>query len=203
MNLRNLISLTIFAAALPVFGATMTTTAGCTSAEAGLTSTIDFGPQNAPNTIDPAGHATYNTSDFGSQSPGCGGAWLNQNGTTTTILFDAPISYFGLALGSTDTYNSFSVYNGSTLLNTFFAGPGGGSAPTVYINIFAGIGEQFTRVELTSSQCCLESDNHSYILATDSSAVPEPSSLVLGLAAAAAELARRKLMPRTETKSSL
>jgi len=199
VNLRNLLSLSVFAAALPTFAASLSFTGGCTSSEPGLTSTIDFGPQNAPNTTDPAGHATYNTSDFGSQDPGCGGAWLDQSFATTTILFDAPISYFGFAWGTTDSYNSVSVYNGSTLLSTFFGSAGGASAPTVYANIFAGVGEQITKIEMGSAGCCFETDNHSYILATESGQVPEPSSLVLVLAAAAAEFARRAVKARNES----
>ena len=193
MALRNFLFTALFVSALPTFAAALNYTSGCTSGEAGLTSTIDFGPTGTPNTTDPAGHATYALFDFSSQSPGCGGSWLNQASGTTIITFNAPISYFGFAWASTDTYNIVRVFNGSTLLNSFSGNAGGASAATVYANIFAGVGEQITKIEMVSNGCCFETDNHSYILATESSAVPEPSSLLLVLAAAVvAPFARRK-----------
>jgi hypothetical protein len=161
------------------FAVTMTDTAGCTSAVAGITSTLDFTGATA---TDAAGNATYtHTGGFnGASNPGCGGDWISLNGgQTTTITFISPIDYFGLAWGTKDPYNTLQLFNGATQIGPTYTG---GAFATSYINFFADAGEQFTSVVLGSgTQCCFESDNHSYRLAPTTSAVPEPSSVALGI----------------------
>jgi hypothetical protein len=162
-------------AAQPAHAASFTVTAGCTSSEAGLTSTIPF---TGPSLTDPAGHATYGGSGTfnGGSNPGCGGDWISQSNQLTTITFDEPIDYFGLAWGSKDSYNFVNLYNGNVHL--FTLNGSGLEFATSYVNFFAGPGEQFTRVELSSASCCFETDNHSYRLVDT---VPEPT--VVGLMA--------------------
>jgi hypothetical protein len=172
--------------ALPTFAATISFTAGCTSTQPGLSSTLSFGAAGTPNATDPAGHATYQTPTYNAGTdPGCGGSFLSQNGSSTTILFDAPIIYFGLVWGTNDTYNTITLFNGANQVAVF---AGAGSGTQGYANISAGAGEQFTRIVMNSTSCCFETDNHSYILAA-TTATPEPSTIIPMLCAAAASLA--------------
>ena len=172
---------------VPAFGVTVTTTACCTSAVPGITSTITF---NGSNTTDPAGHATYSGTILfdGGTNPGGGGDWLDQNGSTTTVTFDLPLNYFGLLWGTPDSYNSLQLFNGLTQLGPTFTGS---VVSNPYVNFFADAGEQFTRVVLSSPQCCYETDNHSYRLAA-SSGVPEPGTFFPAALAAAVWTLRRR-----------
>lgn len=183
---RALFLLVVLAA--PSFAVTVTTTAGCTTAQP-VTSTINF---NGQNTTDAAGHATYSgTTTFnGGTNPGCTGDWLFQNATSTTITFDSAIDYFGLAWGTKDSNNSVQLYNGTSLVFT----QAGSNLANLYVNFFAGAGEQFTKVVLSSGGCCFESDNHSYRrIDVAGQAVPEPSTFGLAALALAGLMARRKL----------
>jgi hypothetical protein len=63
-------------------------------------------------------------------------------------------------------FNEVDVYNGSTLLGSFF---GNNPSFPYYFNIFADPGEAITKLVL-SSNCCFETDNYSAI----PSSVPGP-----------------------------
>src|SRR5258708_6052706 len=157
----------------------------CTSTVANLTSTITF---NGLSTVDPAGHATYSGAAFDQGSdPGCGGDWLGLNNQSTTITFNQPIDYFGLAWGSADSGNSLQLFNGAAPVGATFLGGGG----NLYVNFFAGAGEQFTRIVLSYSGCCFETDNHSYRLIA-ATGVPEPASFMLVGVAVILPLIRRR-----------
>lgn len=176
---------------VPSFAVTVTTSDGCTSSVPGITSTLTFDSSSA---VDPAGHAVYSgTVAFNGGTNPCGSGWLFQNGSTTTITFDQPIDYFGTAWGSKDSYNSIQLFNGDTPVGSTYTGSIGGSP---YVNFFADAGEQFTRVVLSSSGCCFETDNHSYRLAADASEVPEPGSMLTVVAGSVAVLLRRRLVSR-------
>jgi len=160
--------------ALRLCATTVTFTAGCTSGEAGITSTITFDGAVA---TDPAGHATYTGAQFNNGTNPCGSDFLGISSSTTTILFDQPIDYFGFAWGTPDPNNNVEFFNGATSLFLF---SGATAAPT-YVNVFAGAGEQFTRIVFSYEGCCFETDNHSYRLAPGATLVPEPSSLSVAL----------------------
>ena len=93
------------------------------------------------------------------------------DGTTTiaTVTFTNPVSYAGFAWGTSDTSNEVDVYDGSTLLGSFF-GNISFNRFTIYFDIHAGSGEAITKLVL-SSNCCFDTDNYSAIPA---SAVPGP-----------------------------
>ena len=181
--------------AVPTFAASITYTTGCISPETTI-SVIDFGSVGSPNTTDPGGHVTYSDATFNTGlDPNCGGSFLSvlgpavgQTQNTTSINFDVAMSYFGFYWDSPDNYNTLLVYDGDKLI---VSTPG--MLKGRYTNIYAGAREQITKVEFTTTSCCFETDNHSYI-ATSVSDVPEPGTLSLLGAAAALGLtiARRK-----------
>jgi hypothetical protein len=92
-----------------------------------------------------------------------------------TVTMTGPVSYVGFVWGTPDPFNELDVYDGSTLLGTFF---GSASTPqvTVYTNIRAGVGEVITQLVLSSTSgdlCCFETDNYSAI-PNGVSSVPGP-----------------------------
>src|SRR5215813_8808660 len=93
------------------------------------------------------------------------------DGTTpiATVTFTNPVSYAGFAWGTSDTSNEVDVYDGSTLLGSFF-GNISFNRFTIYFDIHADPGEAITSL-VFSSNCCFDSDNFSAIPA---SSVPGP-----------------------------
>jgi hypothetical protein len=95
------------------------------------------------------------------------------DGTTTiaTVTFTNPVSYAGFAWGTPDPDNEVDVYDGSTLLGSFFGtfNLGQPNQPTYYFDIHAGPSEAITKLVL-SGNCCFETDNYSAI----PSSVPGP-----------------------------
>jgi hypothetical protein len=97
-----------------------------------------------------------------------------------TIDFSTPINYYGLYLGSPDSYNYFKFYetgNLNTPLVTFtglqLIPPGNGNQSIgEYVNFYVN-GGSISRIVLSSTQAALESDNHAY------GAVPEPATMSL------------------------
>jgi hypothetical protein len=94
-----------------------------------------------------------------------------------TVTFTNPVAYVGFAWGPPDFFNKLDVYDGSTLLGSFF-GINQPNQPTYYFNIHASSGEVITQLVLSStidspSGCCFETDNYSYS-ATPISSVPAP-----------------------------
>src|SRR5262245_26890128 len=93
--------------------------------------------------------------------------------TIATVTFTNPVSYVGFAWGTSDDFNEVDVYDGSTLLGSFFGALSLRSnfyPFTTYFNIHADSGEAITSLVL-SSNCCFETDNYSAIPV---SAVPGP-----------------------------
>ena len=135
----------------------------------------------------------------------------NSNGQDTTTYLSTGIGsvtlsmpgqehYVGLLWGSVDTYNSLSLYNGSTLIGTITGSDVTGSANgdqgmngTYYVNINST--ESFNKVVASSTSYAFEFDNVAY----SASAVPEPSSFVLALVGlmgvAGYKQIRRKSLP--------
>lgn len=96
---------------------------------------------------------------------------------SVTVTFSSPITYYGLYLGSPDTYNAFQFFEGGTLVTSFYGDeilPPGNGSPGLdsYVN-FNVTGGAIDRIVLSSPYAAFESDNHAY------AAVPEPASLAL------------------------
>src|SRR5262245_19286549 len=91
-----------------------------------------------------------------------------------TVTLTNPVSYVGFVWGTPDPENEVDVYNGSTLLGSFFGSGAGPGLPGNYFNIHAGSGEAITKLVLSDGPrldlCCFETDNYSAIL----SSVPGP-----------------------------
>jgi PEP-CTERM motif len=101
---------------------------------------------------------------------------------SVTLTLPGEEKYIGLLWGSVDTYNTLSLYNGSTLVGTVTgtkvtssADGNQGEQGTFYVNINST--DSFNKVVATSSSYAFEIDNVAYNV----SAVPEPSSMVLAL----------------------
>ena len=91
-----------------------------------------------------------------------------------TVTFTNPVSYVGFAWGTPDSPNQVDVYDGSTLLGSFF-GNAIFNPTTYYFDIHAGPGEQITRLVLSDpGTCCFETDNYTAIVATPIPAVGLP-----------------------------
>ena len=191
-------------AATITFGGTAVNDQGQFSNVPGAT-LIDFNGRPLGTQDFTAGIAAYdNVNVF--QCVGCSGNGDVKDDTTNAarafggpgglyvLDFSQPISYFGLYWGSPDQGNEMQLYNGATLVRTVtglevgnavgFGLPGGG-----YVNVFAGVGEQFTRVVFVGGQFPFESDNHAF-------AVPEPGALLLLAAAGGGWFARRRKQRR-------
>jgi hypothetical protein len=101
---------------------------------------------------------------------------------SVTLTMPGQEMYIGLLWGSVDSYNSLSLYNGSTLVGTVTgtdvtsnANGDQGVSGTYYVNINST--ESFNTVVASSTQYAFEFDN----VAFNSQAVPEPSSFALAL----------------------
>ena len=86
--------------------------------------------------------------------------------TIITVTLTNPVSYVGFAWGTPDLNNEVDVYNGSTLLGSFF-GEQNGPGLAAYFDIRAGSGEAITKLVLSDLNnccgCCFETDNYSAI----------------------------------------
>jgi hypothetical protein len=113
---------------------------------------------------------------------------------SVTLGLPGQEKYLGLLWGSVDTYNTLSLYNGSTLVGTVTgtdvtanADGDQGQFGTFYVNITST--ESFNKVVATSTSYAFEFDNVAY----NTAAVPEPSSLVLALAGAVGLISYERL----------
>jgi hypothetical protein len=101
---------------------------------------------------------------------------------SVTLSLPGEEKYVGLLWGSVDTYNTLSLYDGSTLVGTITgsdvtsnANGDQGASGTFYVNINSTT--SFDKIVATSTSYAFEFDN----VAFSPNAVPEPSSIVLGL----------------------
>ena len=108
--------------------------------------------------------------------------YLTTGTGSVTLALPGEEKYIGLLWGSVDTYNTLSLYDGATLVGTVTgsdvtsnANGDQGVNGTYYVNITST--ESFNTVVATSSSNAFEFDNVAYNV----SAVPEPSSIILGL----------------------
>ena len=102
--------------------------------------------------------------------------------------------YVGLLWGSVDSYNTLSLYNGSTLVGavtgtdvTSNANGDQGELGTFYVNINSS--ESFNKVVATSSAYAFEFDNVAY----NPTAVPEPSTFMLAIIGGLGALTYRQM----------
>ncbi len=102
------------------------------------------------------------------------GDWRGNN--NVTISFDEKIDYFGMYLGSFDSYNSIAFYQDNVLLKLL---SGNNESVNAYVNFFAEKNESFNKVVLASRSPAFESDNHGYRVAEP---VPEPTTVLSTLA---------------------
>jgi hypothetical protein len=108
--------------------------------------------------------------------------YLSTGVGSVTLTLPGQETYVGLLWGSVDSYNTLSLYNGSTLVGTVTgtqvtsnADGDQGVNGTYYVNITST--ESFNTVVATSTQYAFEFDN----VAFNPQAVPEPSSFALAL----------------------
>ena len=106
-----------------------------------------------------------------------------QNGPGVVTL-GAGVSYYGFLWGSPDAggWNTVSFYNGNTLLQSFdgnaILNPANGNQTFArYFNVFAGPGENITKVTFSANQNAFETDNHAFL-----APVPEPETYAMMLA---------------------
>jgi PEP-CTERM motif len=120
---------------------------------------------------------------FGDSSDGPDTTTYLSTGTASvTLSLPGEEKYIGLLWGSVDSYNTLTLYNGLTPVGTVTgtdvtsnADGDQGINGTFYVNITST--ESFNTVVASSTQFAFEFDN----VAFSPSAVPEPSSFILGL----------------------
>ncbi len=150
---------------------------------------VDGALYNFPGPGHPSGSARPVGSTGNYYSVGSNGSQIGPG----TATFNTNLSYFGFLWSSPDVGNTIKFYNGSTHMGTFtglnLPVNDGSQGFGTYINIFAGAGESFNRIEFSYTSNAFETDNHSFI-----TAVPEPESYVLLLAGLGlmATIARRR-----------
>ena len=135
---------------------------------------------------------------FGDNNNGPDGTTYLTTGMGSVVLaLPGEEHYLGLLWGSVDTYNTLSLYDGSNLVGTITGADvtananGDQSATgTYYVNILSTV--SFDKIVASSTNYAFEFDNVAY-----AAAVPEPSSVVLGvigcLGVFACKLAERRL----------
>jgi hypothetical protein len=184
------------------------TSQGAYSEYAGLSTvkTVDFNSGSAPTT----GFAKYSFQSNNNASNVRADVWapsgsngeVNQgnylavfSGNDVTIDLESKISYFGINWGAMSSGNTFSFYNGSSLIKAYstetvaplasiHAQQHGGEGNGYAHFSASSASEMFDRIVIsqTDSSGGFESDNHSFNITDPTKSVPEPG-ILLGLAA--------------------
>ena len=116
-------------------------------------------------------------------------------GAAVTFTLPTAETYFGLAWGSVDSYDTLAFYDGATLIEAITGSDVLGSANgdesaagTAYVNITSSVA--FTTIVASSSQYAFELDDLSFN--SPAARVPEPTTLaVLGMGLAGFGFAKR------------
>jgi hypothetical protein len=120
-------------------------------------------------------------------------------------------NYFGFYTGSLDSFNDVRFYKGGfaatnlvdsfngTAINlaAFGALPTGNFVQSAYVNYFTVGNVLFDRVIFASAGFAIETDNHSFAIASTPSAVPEPTSCFLLAVGAVGLIAASRRKPLT------
>ncbi len=127
--------------------------------------------------------------------------------STVTINLSKPIIYFGMYIGSPDTYNSISFFEGDTLIRAYSGDSSllnsanvvlGSWEVTNYVNFYFESGG-IDRIVLNSTSPAFETDNHAFLAAPDV-ATPEPSTLLtLGIGGMLLAAGRSRFLRRMKT----
>src|SRR5262245_11172215 len=160
----------------------------------GLTTTIDAG-QTVTSTpgavtffdfdaIQDTSIGTFSGGVMNAGTLGPNGNWISAFRPTgigtaeVTLTLVNPVTYIGFEWGTPDVYNRVDVYNGATLLGTFFGDPSFFPNP-YFFNITAGPGEQITSLVMSFPDqsdppklCCFETDNYATLAAPLPAALP-------------------------------
>jgi hypothetical protein len=134
----------------------------------------------------PGGQWVYPTGDKNPYlDTGIGSISIDLATVASALGIKGSIDYFGLYWGSIDTYNAISFWDGSTEVKSYTGWQVASAAAadgipvhfgstSLFVNFFAG-GNQWTSIELSSSEPAFESDNHAF----GGDAVPEPGTMAL------------------------
>jgi hypothetical protein len=186
------------------------------------TTTVNFNDGKAPTT----GFAKYSFENSGTSSvrsdvwapAGANGEVNNTsylavfNGDKVTINLESSLNYFGIDWGAISANNTFSFYNGNTLIKTFTTADVDPVAPIKasqhggqgngFLHFYSdGSNDIFNKIVISQSSTDgggFESDNHSFHQGTgrftgfDPKSVPEPSVTLGMLAVGGMFLAKRK-----------
>lgn len=159
--------------------------------ESGALGSYFGGAISYANTVASASDGVFNNSVEGARRmlPGGNGNFLSVGPAGLVDITFGPMttaSSFSLLWGSIDTYNSVAiytagssspqVYNGTDVLSraATLAQCAGQMSCTANVLFTANIGDNFTRIVLSSTSPAFETDDHQFTLV---SAVPEPASV--------------------------
>jgi hypothetical protein len=135
------------------------------------------------------------------------------NGDKVTMNLDSQFNYFGIDWGAISANNTFSFYNGNTLVKSYntqdinplatVTGTNQNNEKNGYVHFYTtGANESFNRIVISQSSTTgggFESDNHSFKRGTGAfdpnpTKTPEPTAMLgLALASGAAVLKRKRM----------
>lgn len=193
------------AAIVPISSAPETYSTDVALNSANLVCTFDVACVG-PFTVALAGNAAIQTGSnaLGAAPPGDGSAYLTvaPGGTAILSAGGAFINSLSFFMGSPDTYNMISFFNGSTLLQTITGANFNGATPNGDQSVgqrisFGGLPSNVTSVSFTSASPAFELDR---IMATSAAlGVPEPATwgmIILGFGMVGMGLRMRRRVMR-------
>lgn len=106
-------------------------------------------------------------------------------GSVTIDLASAGASYFGMYWGSLDSYNTITLFNGSSSESytgsqiALRADTSGYGTESRYVNFLADKGASYSKIVLSSTHENFETDNHAFLFRAAGPQAPEPSTTLL------------------------